>query len=207
MPAPYETLRDDLSFLRAIAAEGRDRPLTAGPWIFSAGLIYGVASLVCWAIVRRLIPLPLDAILWCWCAAALIQVLWLIRLGRSRTIPSSALSTTNRTVAAVWTALGWAIFASFLAACCAAWTSGSQMVWMTFPSFVLAIYGAGWSVTGLIAGRRELRWVAALSFIGAVALLPAFRTSALFLVYGVLILCIAALPGWRLMRLARDAGV
>ncbi|GAJ30196.1 hypothetical protein [Acidomonas methanolica] len=147
MPAPYETLRDDLSFLRAIAAEGRDRPLTAGPWIFSAGLIYGMASLVCWA-----------------------------------------------------------IFASFLAACCAAWTSGSQIVWMTFPSFVLATYGAGWSVTGLIAGRRELRWVAVLSFIGAVALLPAFRTSALFLVYGVLILCVAALPGWRLMRLARDAG-
>lgn len=69
-----------------------------------------------------------------------------------------------------------------------------------FPSLILAVYGAGWSATAVIAGQSWLRGVAAGAFAGALAVAAMIDSPVLLLLYGLLILLLVALPGWVLLR-------
>ena len=64
-----QSLHDDIAYMRAMAQEGRNAPLLSGPIMVAAGVIFGSASLVQWAIQTGLVVVSPWAQLWVWLAA------------------------------------------------------------------------------------------------------------------------------------------
>ena len=49
MTSHKQTLGEDIAFMRALAEEGRSRPLIGGSILLGSGVLYGTASLLVWA--------------------------------------------------------------------------------------------------------------------------------------------------------------
>ena len=64
-----QSLHDDIAYMRAMAQEGRNAPLLSGPIMVAAGIIFGTASLVQWAIQTGMVDVSPWAQLWVWLAA------------------------------------------------------------------------------------------------------------------------------------------
>ncbi|GAA4500764.1 hypothetical protein [Gluconacetobacter tumulicola] len=194
------SLHDDLTFLRGLAEAGRNAPLTSGPYFLSAGLLFGLTSFAAWAIATGRTVLPPQAQVWVWLAAmvAYLPVIWFL----NRALPGrpGSVVMVNRAIGMMWSGLGTGIGVMFVAGMILAWRCGTPIVWVMFPSLVLALYGAGWSATAFISGQAWLRAVAAGAFAGALAVAAAIDSPAIFLLYGLLILLLVALPGWVLLR-------
>lgn len=114
-PQADTSLHDDLTFMRALAEAGRNAPLTSGPYFLTAGLVFGLASFVAWAVATGHTLLPPQAQVWVWLAAMVVYlpVIWFLnraQLGR----PGSVVMV-NRAIGMMWSGLGSGIGIMFLA--------------------------------------------------------------------------------------------
>lgn len=200
------SLHDDLTFMRAMAEAGRNAPLTSGPYFLSAGLLFGLTSFVAWGVATGRTGLPPQAQVWVWLAAMVVYLPMIWFLNRAQPGRPGGVVMVNRAIGMMWSGLGTGIGIMFLAGMILAWRCGTPVVWAMFPSLILAVYGAGWSATAFIAGQSWLRVVAAGAFAGALAVAAIIDSSAILLVYGLLILLLVAAPGWVLLRREGRAG-
>lgn len=200
---------EDFARLRAIAEEGRQRPLLGGGSLLIWGLAIAVANLFNWAVVARLLSLPGWTISLGWFAimggAALIA-------GRSQAREASkgdALSTGNRVSHAVWVmggaflatlALGLFAFASWAA------RNGDGDAWLLFsvmPPVVFGVYGIALAATAVAGDAPWLRayaW-AAFAFTIATAILIGQAEQLLLAAVGAV--AVSVLPGLRLRAQTR----
>ena len=56
-----QSIKDDIAYMKALAQEGRQAPLLGGSILIAAGVIFGLASLGQWALLRGLLPLDRGA--------------------------------------------------------------------------------------------------------------------------------------------------
>jgi hypothetical protein len=177
MSENIDILKDDIAFMRAMAQEGRRAPLLGGASLLAAGLIYSAATLFCWAKTAKLIVVPDFWYLGVWPVATVVYFLVMaVLIGRWRSTgkPGSA-ALTNRAFRWAWSAGGWAIMAIFAGSAVMGWRFHTWVVFATFPTIILAIYGAAWTISAVVSDRRWVRWVAAGCFVAAVGvtLMPA----------------------------------
>ena len=195
---------DDLAFLRDLAEAGRDVPFGGGDYLVAGGGWFALASLVIWFGSQGLFSLSLPSAHLVWLIAAVGfagSLVYLIR--RDRGLPET---TTNRALGAVWSAIGWGIFAFWLGSFVLAERSGAEAigpVMSTIPLHVLSAYGVAWSAYRLISRQHWAGWVAAASFIAVPVMAAAQGTGHEYLVYALVIVATAVLPGLRLRAAAR----
>lgn len=195
-----QSLHDDIAYMRAMAQEGRNAPLLSGPIMVAAGIIFGTASLVQWAIQTGMVDVSPWAQLWVWLAAGAAFTVALMLLIRRQNSKPGARSAGNKAVGAAWSGVGFGIFAMWAAFMAAGVTTGNWEMMRVMPIVVFAAYGSAWFVAGTMAGVKWMNWIALLSYAGAV-LLGLFSTSVhLLLVYAGLMVFVALLPGLALMR-------
>jgi hypothetical protein len=196
-------LKDDLAFMRALVQS--DKPSTKGPAILiSAGVIYGSTSLTIWAVAVHLINASLNTaqILWFVATALFYLCLFLFRQKGA----SKPRSTAGRAANMAWAGAGGALFTLFICAALIAWRMGTPAPLVMFPSIVLSLYGAAWSVVAVVAGKRWM-WLAATgSFLFAIATAFLCANPASLLVYAAALTLLATVPGIVLMRQAQAAG-
>ncbi|CAI9120913.1 hypothetical protein [Brytella acorum] len=198
----YDSIQDDLAFMRSMAEAGQRVPLSAGPYLVFGGIVFGGTSLLCYALFAA--GMGGNTLLWMWIASLIVFGAGFPLVHRAaKTQPQSR---ANDTLGMVWTAIGWVIFACFLAALASQYFYGAADAWALFPSLVLALYGAGWVVTARVSRIMWLNSVAVGGFAMAVLIVPFERHAFLFVIYGLAILLLSALPGWQLMREARRDG-
>lgn len=198
----YDSIQDDLAFMRAMAEAGQRVPLSAGPYLVFGGLVFSAASLLCYALFT--FGMGGNATLWVWIASLVVFGAGFPFVHRAA--KAQPQSRANEILGMVWTAIGWVIFACFLAALASEYFYGSAGVWELFPSLVLALYGAGWAVTARVSRITWLNTVAVGGFVMAVLIVPFERHASLYVVYGLAILLLSAIPGWQLMREVRRGG-
>ena len=195
-----QSLHDDIAYMRAMAQEGRNAPLLSGPIMVAAGIIFGTASLVQWAIQTGMVDVSPWAQLWVWLAAGAAFTVALMLLIRRQNSKPGARSAGNKAVGAAWSGVGFGIFAMWAAFMAAGVTTGNWEMMRVMPIVVFAAYGSAWFVAGTMVGVKWMNWIALLSYAGAV-LLGLFSTSVhLLLVYAGLMVFVALLPGLALMR-------
>lgn len=189
---------DDLAFLRALAEAGRDVPLVCGPYFLVAGCVFALASFAAFGV--SLSPAPPVAITGVWLGASVIYAILIARLNRRAAMVAGATATINQAVSTVWMGLGWGIAAMFAGSAILAWRFDNALVWAAFPSTMLAVYAAGWAATAFIARKRWLKLVTVGAFFASI--LTALTTGSrwTFLVYGILLLLLLAVPGGILVR-------
>lgn len=202
--ASSPTSAEDLAFLRELAESGRDAPFGGGDYLIAGGGWFALASFVVWLGAQGLFGLSLPAAHAVWLVAALgfaATLVYLLR--RDRGLPET---TTNRALGAVWSAIGWGIFAFWLGSVVLAQRIGAESmgpIMSTIPLHVLSAYGVAWSAYRLISRRGWAGWVAAASFIAVPVMAASQGTGHEYLVYAIVIVATAVIPGLRLRTAAR----
>lgn len=196
-----QSVKDDIAFMRALAAEGQRTPLLGGAIMAAAGVIFGVASLLYWAMTTGLLDLPHD---WgsfgIWMGALAIFLITLTVVSRRIGGKPGAGSPANKASGAAWSAVGFAIFAMGVSYAVAGTRLQSEEVMVTFPSVIFALYGAGWAVASAMTGKKWLWWVALGSWAVAPVLAWLAGQPEQYLAYAAALVLLMSVPGVVLMR-------
>ena len=195
-------IRDDIAFMRTLAEQGRTGPLVGGSVLLVSGLSFGSASLAVWADLTWKLSHSPWVIPGVWMAAMVIFMGYLFGSKVMRTRSGGA----SKALGLAWSGAGWAIFFVGLSLVVMAVHGKDGYVASAFMPFILSIYGSAWF---LAAALTKTRWLYAVAFGSfAMALVVAWFASlgaALYLVYGLSLYGLAALPGGILARQAGKA--
>lgn len=195
---------EQLSFLRSLALAGQDAPLSCGPYLVAAGIIFGVASLGHWGIANGLLASPGPSYMLGWIAAALAYTVFLVV--QIRRDQGRAESAANRAINSVWSAAGFSMFVAWASLWIVSWRQGDYTWMAAIPIFILALYGAAWSVAGMLTRRRWVNNVALAAFAATLLVAWMLDSRHVMLVYALALFACAAVPGLYLMRRERTAG-
>lgn len=201
------TTAADIAFMRTMVEQGRHAAPLNGPFLISASLIFGAANLGQWALTSGQIVASPWAPLWLWIGSGLAFALSLVVLIRRAAVKPGADTLVNKAIGASWSAVGFGIFAVWAAFLFVGLISGDWTMMWAMPSLVFAAYGSAWFVAGEMTGRGWMKAIALLSYVGA-ALLGLFVDSpVIYLVFAILIVAVALIPGIVLTRQEPRAGV
>jgi hypothetical protein len=194
------TMKDDITYLRRMADEGRSTPILGGVFLACAGVIFGVACLVQWALMLRGVD-GVAPIMELWSGAMLLfWLVWTMVFLRMRRSGVAASGLSNKTFQMSWFGTGIGITVSCLGVAIAGAVVNSPTVMLAYPPMVFGFYGTAWLVSGGLAQRRWMYGVAAASY-GFAIIIALLSAQALMLpVMGVALMITLALPGFLLMR-------
>ena len=198
----------DIAWMRRLAEEGGQAPMQGNSLLMFGGLLYGVASLFHWAIVAGAVPLDQNQIWIGWVVATVAY--WVIlavtipRLRRGAGVHTTA----NRAAGIAWSGMGWGIFAMFLTITVLGVRLGETVLegmYVLIPSMIMIFYGVGWAVHATMQRSRRLWTLSLASFIAAPLLALFAGTAEQYLAYAAALFLLMALPGFLLMRAAKQA--
>ncbi|MBU2418379.1 MAG: hypothetical protein KKG14_06735 [Alphaproteobacteria bacterium] len=196
----------DIAWMRRLAEEGQRAPMQGASILFGAGLIYGAASLVHWAIISGAVGLDTSALSFVWLGATVLflalLVVALAAIKRAGRVETSA----NRASGTAWASVGWGIFAMSTSMAVLGLRMGEDAALVgaaLIPSVIMVFYGSGWAVTAAMQRSRTLWGLAVASFAAAPLLAALTGTAEQYLAYAAALFLLMALPGFLLMRAAR----
>lgn len=202
MTEKTEDAAADIAWMRRLAEEGSQTPMQGASILFAAGLIYGGASLIHWAIATGLLAVgePFLGVSWLVATGLFLVVLAIcIRaLKRAGGVTTAA----NRASGTAWASVGWGIFALSMSMAVLGFRMGGEAVLVTFalmPSMIMVFYGMGWAVSAAMLRSRNL-WLLAVASFAAAPLLAFVTGPDQYLAYAAALFLLMALPGFLLMR-------
>jgi hypothetical protein len=197
-----EAPNDDLSFLRNLAEAGQDAPLTMGPYLIAGGGWFGLASLVIGLAQIGAIPSGANAVLWQPILIAFVgfavTLFLLIRRERGR-----VQNTTNNTLGAAWSAVGWGIFFFFVAISLVVARTGEEYLLNSVFLVVLTLYAVAWKLSAEVARKSWMNVIVGLTVISLLIVAASIGSMFIWLAYAAALLLSAVLPGFYLVSLAR----
>lgn len=196
-----QSLRDDIAFIKALAQEGRKAPLLGGSILVLAGAVFGLASVGHWAISAGVLTAPPYMFSVMWGVATLVFLTGLFALNARIDRRPGAASSVNKAAGAAWAAVGGAIFTLGLAGVIVGQRLDMiEYLAAYFPSMIVALYGTGWLVSGEMASKSWIKFLAFAAFGFAVLLAFAAGDPLQYLLYAAALFCLALVPGLILMR-------
>ena len=200
MTEDMQAIRDDIAFMRALAEEGRQAPMLGGGVLLAAGAIFGLASVLQWAAMTGLLVLSPWAPVVIWTSAGAVFGIAARAVIRRSQSKAGARASVNRATSAAWAAVGWTIFAIWLALMAMAYRTRNWAVMDVFPIVILALYGAAWAVAAAMTRKGWMRLTAMGCFVAGVAMGLLAGTPHMLLVYAACLVLFAVVPGFALMR-------
>ena len=195
MTDAIDTIRNDIAYLRALAEGGReDQSRRGGAIMLAAGLVWSTCSVLQWAALTGRIGEGVATGGWLLGSVLFFGALfWTIRrdgkgVGRSKALGLA------------WSGVGWTIFVLFAAIFVATWRTHSQLLISFFPSIILALYGAAWSVAAALFDKGWLKLTCIGSFVMSVVCAWFIADPTQYLVYAAALLLLAGLPGAVMLR-------
>ena len=193
MTDEMQSIRDDLAFLKALANDDGPLPRMMGLQLLVPGVLYGVPTILAWAISRGLAPLPQSFAgqLGIWPTAIYLPILFVLLALTRRPPPGTA----TRAIVAAWSGVGL----TTLSMVAAIFIAGARLhvdgIWQVWTSVCFSLWGAAWWVLAVL--RRDKSWfvVAAGSLITAVINACLVNTPEVLLGCGLGILCWLGGPG------------
>ncbi|MDI1327047.1 MAG: hypothetical protein PSV23_09655 [Brevundimonas sp.] len=190
----------DIAWMRRLAEDGAQAPLLNGPIMIAAGVIFGAANVIQWAIQTGALAVDPMAQLWLWLAAGAVFALALFILIRRASRKPGFGSHGNKAVGAAWSAIGFGIFVMWLSLMAIGFRSGDWTMMWAMPSIVATAYGSAWMVSAAATGQRWMTLVGLLAYAGAIVSGALIGSTTIYLVFAVLMVATALVPGFVLMR-------
>jgi hypothetical protein len=205
MTDQLKSVREDIAFLKDLAADGGQVPSVAGAQLFAAGLIFGLSLIATWAGMKGLIPLSRA---WqntsgLWSTALYLPVMALI-FWVYRHAPKA--SSGGRAMASAWGTIGLSSVTIVIALVVVGLKLKNPMfIAYAWPPVAFALYGAAW-LTFTIARNRP-RWVVVSlgSYAMAIVIAATTRSTEEWLTFAIGLLAFMAAPGFLMMRPGRPA--
>ena len=191
---------EDLAFIRKIMDESSAFAEAGGDQFVVWGTVTGLGMLGTWAIASRYLPGAGTTIWTLWVvalAAGFLLSYWRSRQQKKAPVTNSV----NRRIGAVWFAVGMPMLLLFFVG-----QSFDVLRPQAIPATAAALLGTGIYLTGTLARINWLRNLAFVWWLASIALMRVHGAT-VFLVYAVLVFTLYVLPGIKLMRMARRAGV
>jgi hypothetical protein len=200
MTRDTQAIQDDIAYMRGLAHEGRHAPLLAGPILVMAAIVFGAANIGQWAINADVIQVNPWAQLWLWIASGVVFAIGLtVLIGRMKGKPGIN-SAGNKAVGAAWSAVGYGIFVTWLALVALSVKTGNWSWMAVMPTAVLVAYGSAWMIGAAMTRTRWMSFTALAAYIGAVAVAWFIDSPMIYLVFTVVLMAVALVPGIILMR-------
>lgn len=195
-------LKSDIDYLKSLALDGGRAPVMNGGALFWAGICFSAAAVVHYLIMQGVVTIPnpwFITLNW-GVAAAIYAVLCIASIVASKRRYGVG-NAMNRAIGAVWSGVGFAIFALFVTLTAAAigMKAMEQMLPLISPAIVI-LYGVGWWVVSVLSGRKWMAAVGLLSFASAPFLAFVGGQPIQMLGYAITLTLIATIPGLVLTR-------
>lgn len=197
-------LKDDISYMRGLAEQGRRGSIIGGVFLAAAGVVFGLTCVVQWGVASGHLPdaMRFGGHLWIVAIivfAALFALLF-FRYGGNRT-PGAA-GASNIAFGVAWGGAALGILVSVAALSVLASVAQLPEVQYAVAPVVFAFYGTAWFIAGSLARRNWMHLVAGVSFI--FSLLMAWQSRGIEQVglMGVALLLTLTVPGIVMMRQA-----
>ncbi len=193
-------LQSDIDYIKSLAEEGGKGPVRNGATLFWAGLLYGLAAIGQYAVIKGYLPRTGLMQMGLWFGATIIFMLLGLVFGIARVKGSVS----NRAVASVWSAVGIGIIAFIACTIIIANVTGnfSGLSGIIGP-VILIMYGMGWWVSALMSGTQWLKLISGGCFLGAPAISLLAAKPEQMLAYAACLFLFAMVPGWVLKRAAK----
>ncbi|MGA0544531.1 hypothetical protein ACO2Q1_04605 [Brevundimonas sp. VNH65] len=190
----------DIAYIRALAEEGRTAPPLNGPILIAAAVIFGAASVGQWAIQSGVLDVTPWAQLWIWVGAGVIFAVALaVLINRMKSKPGYG-HVRNEAIGEAWFGVGLLIFTVWLGLMAMGFTTGDWTAMRIMPSLVFAAYGSAWLIAGAMGRTGWMKGVAFFAYAGAVVLGAVSHMTIGYLVFAVLLVAVALVPGIVLTR-------
>jgi hypothetical protein len=189
---------DDILYMRRLAEQGRRGTIAGGLFLGTAGLVFGLACIVQWVLIRGHQPAIWLAYLWAG-AFLLYGVVWLsLFLRLQRHCQPAAAGTSHMAFGALWLGCAAGILVSSAAITIVVHVTGNASAQQLYAPVIFGFYGVARCGIGILAHRKWMLAVAAAAFVSALALAGLADDTRAFLVMGVALLLTLALPGFKL---------
>lgn len=194
------TMKDDITYLRRLAEQGRSAPILGGVFLACGGVLFGIACFVQWAMLLRGVDgvAPIVAL---WGGAmVLFALIWTMIFLQMRARGVAATGISNKTFHAAWLGNGIGITVTCIGVAIAGAVANSGVVMVAYPPMVFGFYGTAWLVTGVLVHRRWMYGAAAVSYLFAILLALLVTVAWMLPAMGIALVVTLAIPGVLLMR-------
>ena len=155
-----DSLRDDISYMRNMAEQGRRGPLLGGSFLAAAGLTYGAAAIAQWLADTGSLHLPAAQI---WTGASvLFALIWVLLFFRLRGSGAPAAGAAQFGFGMAWSGCGIGIMVMLGALSIAAGRLHQPQLMEANAFVAFAFYGTAWFVSGALS-RQVWMFVVALA--------------------------------------------
>jgi hypothetical protein len=196
------TLQSELDYLKGLAESGARGPMKNGAVLFWAGLLYAGASLAEYGVALNLLPQTTMVQMTIWFGASLLFAIAAVISLRGKSGRGNVSSTAyNSAWSAVGIGIGVLMLSVFLLS---RQVQDIQAVAFMIAPVVLAFYGMGWWVSAKISEQGWLKLVSIGCFLAAPVMAVMAGRSEQLLAYAAALILFAAIPGFVIMRAARN---
>ena len=198
MSNEIQSIRDDLAFMKSMAADEGRLPWILGASFLAAGLIYGLPIIAAWAQTRGLIniPGPWTAQTGIWSTVVFVPLQIAMAVWGPKPKPGDSMA---RAFTPAWSGIGLITVVMLAVIFIAGARLHVALMWQVWTSLCFALWGACWWVVAMLRPRRGWMLVALGSLATAIAnaLLIGTREEVLGCAIGVLVWLGA--PGFMIM--------
>lgn len=194
------TIKDDITYLRQLAEQGRNAPILGGVFLACAGVIFGMACFVQWAMTLRGVQ-GLAPIIELWSGATvLFALVWLLFFLRIRAKGAAETGISNKSFHAAWVSAGIGNAVASTGVAIAGVVSHSSSAMLAYPPMVFGFYGTAWLVAGILVQRFWMLGAATGAYLFAIILPMLGMQTWLFPAMGIALLVTLTIPAILLMR-------
>ncbi len=162
-----QSIRDDLAFLKSVAADEGKLPWRLGASFLASSLIWGLPVAAIWAQGRGLMFSAGPWESWIWLVVTVLYIPFQIGLMLLSPKPKPG-SSMGRAFAPTWAGMGLITVVMVAIIFIAGARLHVQQIWQVWTSLIFAVWGGAWLGVAMLRPRHGWMWIALGSFANAI---------------------------------------
>jgi hypothetical protein len=196
-----DTVKDDISYMRRLAEQGRRGPILGGAFLAAAGVVFSITCFVQWAAATGRLAIAGREMEWIWSGSYIVfAVVWFVLwFGLRARRHAVAANSSNIVFGVAWTANALGVLMAYATTAIAVSITHLQELFYAFIPMIFIFYGISWGLGAVMARRPWMYLAAGGSFAFALGVAALTNNPAELAVVAAALLILLTVPGLKLM--------